>query len=316
MKKWIVSLLLIVIVLVASTYVFIPSKISVLSASYVGGSENSSARYLVDSAKWKQWWSLKDSAGNSLPYENGFFISNGDTFSLARTLHMSADIVIKHGSDTTNSNVILIAQNNDSCILQWRCSLEAGSDPVIRFKQYRKAVALKKSIDMVIRHFRAFAENPENVYGLKLIRSSTKDTLFISNKVVYPVNPGTVEIYKQVQQLQAYIEKNGAVQSGNPIYNATKLDATHYQLMVAVPVNKVMTGDAAYSFKRMIPGSFIVTEVKGGDWTIENASTNLDLFFSDYSKTSMAMNFRMLVTNRLETPDSTQWVTRLYHPVY
>ncbi len=316
MKKWIVSLVLIVVLLCAATYLFIPSKISVVSASYIGASENSSARYLLDSAKWKQWWTFTDSAGNSLPYQNGFFISNGDTFRLDKLLHMSADIIIKHSTDTTRSRVLLIAQSNDSCVLQWQCSLDAGANPITRFQQYRKAIALKKAIDKVISHFRVFAENPENVYGLKLTRSSINDTLFMSNKVIYNAIPTTPDIYRQVQQLQAYIEKNGGVQSGNPIYNTIKTDATHYQLMVAVPINKVMTGNDLFSFKRMIRGSFIVTDVKGGEQAIENASNSLDLFFSDYSKTSMAMNFRMLITNRLETPDSSQWVTRLYHPVY
>jgi ABC-type spermidine/putrescine transport system permease subunit I len=66
----------------------------------------------------------------------------------------------------------------------------------------------------------------------------------------------------------------------------------------------------------MVKGSFMVTEVLGGDSTISKASHNMEQYFQDFRRTSMAMNFTMLVTDRQLQPDSSKWITKLYHPVY
>ena len=71
-----------------------------------------------------------------------------------------------------------------------------------------------------------------------------------------------------------------------------------------------------YTFKKMIKGSFMVTEVVGGEYTVAKASKSLQQYFTDYKKTSMAINFTMLITDRMYQPDTTKWITRLYQPVY
>jgi hypothetical protein len=94
------------------------------------------------------------------------------------------------------------------------------------------------------------------------------------------------------------------------------MDEGRYQLMAAVPVNKHLPESAAFSMKYMVKGSFMITEVAGGDSTINKASQNMQQYFQDYRKTSMAMNFTMLVTDRILQPDSSKWVTKLCMPVY
>jgi len=315
MKKLMLSLVLILVLLVAAVYIFIPAQIKVSAVKKIGASEPGTARLFLDSS-WTKWWGADDSTGNSFSAENGVYICNGSEFRLAKLLHMSADITITHNEQAFTSRALVIAKTTDTSVIQWQLTLDGGSNPIERFKNYRTAVALKKNIDNVINRFRHFVEKPENVYGITLARTSIKDTLFISKKASYSYYPHTAAIYEQVAILKTYAEKNGAQQISAPIYHITRIDSNHYELMTAVPINKKLDGDATFTFKRMIPGSFIVAEVKGGEQAVETASRNLDQFFEDYNKTAMAISFRMLLTNRLETPDSTQWVTRLYHPVY
>lgn len=317
MNKWILGLSLTVIVAVACIYIFIPSKIVVSSAALVGMSENGTARFLFDENKWGNWWTYKsDDEPVNFNHTRGSFICNEDSFRLAELFHMSANIAIHHQQNTIQSKLLAVSVTTDTTGIQWACTLDAGNNPFTRYRKYLEAKALKKNMDQVLSHFRAFAQKPENIYGISLTRASIKDTVLISAKAVFTQKPHTPDIYKLVSSIQQYIQQKGAKQSGNPIYNITRSDRNQYHLMVAVPTDRILAGDSRFSFKRMIRGSFIISEARGGEYSIEQAQKNLDLFFNDYNKTPMAIDFQMLVTDRLQVADTAQWVTLLYKPVF
>ena len=119
-----------------------------------------------------------------------------------------------------------------------------------------------------------------------------------------------------VQKIQAYIKTKAALQTGNPIFNISETGKNQYQLMCAIPIDKTITGNNAFACKKMIKGSFMIAEVVGGDSTVKKASASLQQYFADYRKTSMAINFNMLITDRIYQPDTAKWITRLYYPVY
>ncbi len=66
----------------------------------------------------------------------------------------------------------------------------------------------------------------------------------------------------------------------------------------------------------MINGSFMVTEVQGGETKVQKSLEQLELYAADYKKTQMAIPFQYLVTDRIREPDSSKWITRIYLPVY
>jgi hypothetical protein len=66
----------------------------------------------------------------------------------------------------------------------------------------------------------------------------------------------------------------------------------------------------------MVPGRFLKTEVTGGPYIIEHAHKMMQQYFEDYKRTSMAIPFEYLVTDRSKEPDTAKWVTRIYGPVY
>ena len=98
--------------------------------------------------------------------------------------------------------------------------------------------------------------------------------------------------------------------------NVEKTDSMQFKLMVAVPTNKILQDEGNIFFVRMIPGSFMSTEVNGGVYTVNHAFSQLQMFMSDYQKTSMAIPFNALITDRTMEPDTSKWITRLYQPVY
>ena len=98
--------------------------------------------------------------------------------------------------------------------------------------------------------------------------------------------------------------------------NISTTDSSTFNCMVAVPIDKILNDSSAISFVRMIPGRFLVTQVTGGPYTISNAHRMMEQYFKDFNRTSMAIPFEYLVTDRLKEPDTSKWVTKIYGPVY
>jgi hypothetical protein len=66
----------------------------------------------------------------------------------------------------------------------------------------------------------------------------------------------------------------------------------------------------------MIAGNILVAEVKGGPYTVTNAFNSLHDYVTDHDLQSPAIPFQSLITNRLQQPDSTKWITKIYYPIY
>ena len=81
---------------------------------------------------------------------------------------------------------------------------------------------------------------------------------------------------------------------------------------------KLVSIDAAKNFqlKRMILGGILKGEIKGGFKTISNAERAFQNYMYDYNLSSPAIPYQLLITDRLQQPDSSQWITELYFPVF
>lgn len=314
--KWILIPIELLIVIILSAYIFIPSQLSISSARVLPASENAVHRFLMDAQKWQKWWG--DSTGvDSRPKDTqGSFTRNGYEFVLTEKWYKSAGISIQSQNLQLLSKIYIIPFPLDSTGIEWKSTFQVSNNPFSRISQYFALRKMKKTMDLVLGDLSRFLENNENVYGISLSKNSTKDTLLVTSKSIFSYAPATPEIYGLIQKVQGYATQNGAVQTGYPIYNISTLDGTQYQLMVAVPVDKRVPNNSRFSFKRMIPGSFMVTEVVGGDSAINRAFNSLQLFFNDKKKISMAIPFQMLVTDRMQQTDSSKWITRIYQPVY
>jgi hypothetical protein len=86
--------------------------------------------------------------------------------------------------------------------------------------------------------------------------------------------------------------------------------------MVGIPVNKVLNESGDIVLKRMVLGNILEAEVQGGTFRVNQAAKQLEHYVSDYKYSSPAIPFQQLVTNRLQEPDSSRWITRLYYPVF
>jgi hypothetical protein len=222
------------------------------------------------------------------------------------------------GKDSGISSLIALIplDNKDSLLLHWECNLDGGWDPISRIKTHRHAERIRSGMKDILSSLRAFLEKEENVYGMVIRETSTRDTFLVAVRSVLPAYPGTSDIYGVVNKLKAYSSKQGAMQTGYPMLNVTKSPDGQFKIMIAVPINKIIPAQGEIFSTRLVPGRFLVGDVRGDGHAVDAAQDQMQDYISDYHRTAMAIPFQSLVTDRSREGDSAKWVTRLYYPIF
>jgi hypothetical protein len=317
MKKWIIGLALLLFLFLVLLYIFIPSKLTVSTAGFMSCTPGAAVRILSDGPGWKKWWPASGTnEGTASGDSDSIYILGLTGFSVTANLNQAVQISIQDQGTILPSLATILAVPGDSCVVQWVTALQAGPNPLQRIRQYMHAGRIRNNMQTVLAALQVWLDKKENVYGLQLRSSSTVDTLLIAIRQDFAEYPATPEIYGLVATLRQYAEQQGAAVTDQPLLSVLPRQPAGFAVMVALPVNRQLEGRAPIVFSRMVPGRFIVSEVRGGTGRVQEALSQIQHYFEDYKKTSMAIRFQSLVTDRMKEPDSSKWVTRLYAPVF
>jgi hypothetical protein len=304
MKKWVFVVAGVLLVTVVLIEVFIPSSLTVSRIEPLRCRAASVWPFLSDEARWGGWW--PDS------------VSRAD-FHIQRLSYQAVDISIRRGVQEFDSRLTLFSLGNqDSSVMQWVTQLHCGWDPIDRVRQYFRATRLKEDMDRVLALASLFAEKKENLYGLDIRVGTLRDTLLITTRMEKMGMPTNEDIYAQTGKLWNYISEMHCHPTNSPMVNiATDTGRPgRYKMMVAMPVDCRLEDRGGLFFKRLIPGKYLIGEVRGGAGSVDRAFKNMDAYIRDYQLTVMAIPFQMLVTDRRQEPDSARWVTRIYYPIF
>jgi hypothetical protein len=312
MKKWFAGILVVFILTIICIYLFIPSKIVLSKITITHATISAASRMLSSEENWDKWWRNSDGLRHA---KNTPFTFSEAEFKLDHPSANVAGIRILTGKLMLNSILSLISFATDSTGAVWQCELPAGNSPLGRLANYKKALEIKNDMTLILDNFNAFISDPKNVYGVSIFRGSTKDTLLLSAKYRNPVYPSTAEIYRYLIPLRKSIASQHAEITGYPMVNVSRQDDNSYEVQVAIPTNRLLQGKDSLFVRRMVPGNFMVCEVQGGEYTIREELKQLEYYINDYGKTVMAIAFQSLVTDRMNEPDTSKWVTLLYVPV-
>ena len=313
MKKVLFLVIGFVLAAIALIYLLIPSRIMISSAKIAHSPDVAIERLLLDESQWPSWWPNTELN----KFRPARFQQQDYTFSLSQKYYRSLEIAIQRNNDPALlSRLSLVPLRTDSTGLEWTCQIESGNNPFYRIKNYWKARMIKEQMDTALNSCARFFSHIEKVYGINIERTQLSDTLFVTARELTRSFPNQVERYALIRKIETYIAAQGTKPTGSPIYNVTRYDDQQFQLMAGVPVSTRIPEKNNFSLKNMVKGSFMVTEVLGGESQVIWAATQLKQYFQDYKKTSMAMSFTMLVTDRMLQTDSSRWITRLYEPVY
>ncbi len=300
MKKWLIGLAIVIILAALATYIFIPAKLDVSQHALIRTTENGSYRAFSDPHHRLNWW----------PAHTRY------RYTVITSASNVVEIPIAEQIDTIPSSLIIIPEGADVVRISWQAPSSASLNPIKRVQQYKQAFVLKEEMALVLKSLQAYLEKEENIYGIHVEKTIVKDTLLITTKASFSSQPTTAGIYGLIGGLQQYIHGQSANASGFPMLNVHRKDSSHFEVMVAIPIDKPIPNAGKFELKRMVPGNILVTEVQGGPSTIRNAFNLLEAYRVEHHYESPAIPFESLVTDRSREADTTKWTTRLFYPVF
>lgn len=313
MKKLLLLGFVLLTAFLVYVFAFIPNILTITKVTVMKSPEQPVYRYLYDSAAWEKWF----------PTNSDGSFAKAPTFSFNKFEHNiqsktfnGLSLTTTSAGRTINGKILTATISLDSIAVYWKYQDTLTMNPIERVKNYLHAMKLKKNITTILDSFKAFIENKDKVYGIKITETDVIDTVLISIKKVYNHQPSQKEIYEQIALLEAAVQKNGMRKTDVPRYFIASTDSGKFQSQFAIPVEKIVgILTAPVEFKRMIAGRILVSDVTGSESAVNKAFKQMSTYVTDYQRTSPAIPFYSLVTDRRQEPDSSKWMTRLFYPI-
>ena len=311
MKKILIAVLVIIVLFLGFTYLYIPAQIEFQVRKYALVNPVAASRVLSFEKNWKDWWPQQD----KIHPADSIYTFNKSKFIVDRELYNAFNIGIVKNDDTIHSLFSLVPTSADSTQLQWSAVLNSTANPFKRLNKYWNTNETKKEMETILSSLVSFLQNQENIYGMQIKKEIVQDTLLVFREKESDVYPSTASIYSLVNTLKNQIKKAGANQTNPPMMNVIAIGPGKYRVMVAIPIDKEFALNDSLSFKRMVRGWILVSDVKGGPTRINQAIIEMRNFVNDYSKIPIALPFESMITDRMAEPDTSKWTTRLYFPI-
>lgn len=312
MKKILLAISVLLILLLAAVYLLIPDKINITQRQDIGINQPALTRNLANEKNWQQWWPGEKQGTDSSPV----YLLNGLRYQLHDVKTLSLPIRISGSNVSLPAELMMVALNPDSVNIQISSSITATSNPLIRVRAYFMARKIKKDFGTIFRSISTYYAETKKLYGFDIQNRSVVDSVLLMNFRETRGYPSTNDIYGLIDELKAYIKKQGATETGYPMLNIFTKDSINYQLKVAIPTDKKLPSYGNMSYRWMLGGgNILITEVTGDTKEIEKAYRQIHLYIADHKRVAPAIPFESLVTDRRLEPDSSKWVTRIYYPV-
>jgi len=305
MKKITIGLLVGIILVLASTYIFLPSSFKVVSAEKSGMKTVAVNRYLLEEKNWLKWWP------DSTPFRH-----NKIDFSIINKYLNNFEIRLVYKKDTLKSLLEINRQTNDSTEFVWSCEIASSKNPILRWFQYFDAVNIKKSIDQLISRLVLHIDSVENIYGFKINNVKVQDSVLISTRSNFNTYPDPMQIGQIVMRLKDYIKSQNAVEKNFPMLNVYQIDSNNYIAMVAIATERLLPASKDFAPKVVLKnGNLLEAEIKGGPYTIQKCFKEFENYRTDFHYESPAIPYQLMITDRTKEADTTNWITKFYYPV-
>ena len=310
MKRQLVIISLLVMAVIITLYLLIPTNHNFTYQTTVNCTEPAVARQITDINKWDLWWPGQKTSETIYSYKD-------HNYKIEKVLLNGFEATVYNNKDSVKGTLNFIFHGTDSTQFQWTSSAYSFSaNPIKRFGQYLQLRKIKNSVEDLLRNLKKYFDSQENVYGMKIVKQKVTESSLISTKQTFRNYPSTEEIYSMINSVKEYIHKKGGEESSYPMLNVHREGDGIYQTMVAIPTKTELPSEGNFHLKKMVLGNILMAEVKGGIYTVIKGEQELTNYVNDYKKIAPAIPFQSLVTNRLSETDTSKWITRLHYPIF
>lgn len=310
MKNLKIAAILIIIAFIGFFYIYIPNTIKVSSFKVSNAYELTATRLLADVKL------LPKSMGANYDSSHHKIMVNGISFMIQPALSNLVEIDIESKNIKTKSFITANGVTKQTTSINWFLEFKTTFNPFQRLSDYQEALAIKNATTEILNRMSAFLEAPQYIYGYDIKEVTLKDTILITTKFTSKGLPTNAQIYAQADALTNYLKSFHKVAINNPMVTVLENPTQDYTIMVGISINGEIPQTENYRIKRMpVNGKMFVTDASGGTSSIQNGYAALKNFLLDSKRPSPAVPFELLLNDRRQITDSTQWKTRIYYPV-
>ncbi len=309
MKRWFIGILLFIFLAFSVLYFVIPSTYTIRISLPIKSRYDGVARVLTNKNYWVQWWPGTNASDSTYEYKKLKFVTK-------KLLGNTATVFVSKNEDKIIGQLSAVFKEQDSTLIQFQSEIALPSNPFSRIYLYLKARNIKTDINECMVAIQEKFKSPTAIYGIDIQKKLVEDSSLIALKKSFYGTPHISDIYQMIDALKFYISANGGIVVNPPMMNCYTEDSLHFEIMVAVPINKDIPAAAPFLLKKMVLGNVLVTEIKGDAHAVQQAQLELNHYVDDMQKVAPAIPYQSLVTNRMLEKDSTKWITKLYFPVF
>lgn len=309
MKRLVVILIFVFSVSLGVLYLGISSTQSFSRSILISCTQQGALRVLVQERSIKQGWPGKKINDSNYQFQTLLY-------SINTTFIDVINLSISYNNNSANAQLTVKETTPDSSRFTITALQKLPLNPFERIKTYLSFKQLIPTVDTMLIDFKNKFLSEELVYGIKIYINRVQDSTMISARKMMNHYPTVNEVYTMIDGIRKHILENGGNESDAPMLNVFEKDNNMFWVMVAVPTQKTVTANETYLLKRMLPNGFIlVSEVQGGLFTIHKSEAAMKQYVTDHQKSTPAIPFQKLLTDRRAEPDTAKWKTRLYYPV-
>lgn len=300
MKKNILTILILIVVAFLGYFLvlkFYTKKIDIVKE--VSSPEDCVRRHFLNTSL------LEKSLGIKM-YRDSIFVIENCTFIITKKMLNGFQIKMVNDKDTLHVFFSLTSAQNDKKSILGFASAE---------KVNNKSIFVKAASRLLL-NAENFFNDEEKVYGFKTKIERTTDFFLLSLKKTTSRKPSTEEVYNLISVLENYIKLNQGKIKNPPMLNVFEEQPNMFTTMVAIPTTNQVQGVGDIYFKQLVDGNLLTAMVKGGPFKVEQAEAQLKTYLLEYKKSSPAIPYQTLITNRMQESDTNKWVTKLNYPVF
>ncbi|WP_439504344.1 hypothetical protein [Sediminibacterium sp.] len=209
-----------------------------------------------------------------------------------------------------------IADYNAKSSFTLKTVMKISYNPLLRFKQFLSLNGVENDCKRLLYQMQDYFSDVEKVYGFPIQMQKVPNSSYVSAKQTYDHEPTTDEIYALIDEVNEFIDGVEVKIVNYPILNVFKEDSINYTAMVAVATERDIPSNGKFMLKNMMLGNIVVCEVTGDKNVIRQCNDAVKNYVQDHRKTSPAISFERLITNRRTVRDSTKWRTTINYPVF
>jgi CRISPR/Cas system CMR-associated protein Cmr5 small subunit len=308
MKKIVIGFFLVVLIALIVAFI-LPTTKTITQSVNVTCPIDALTRNMANPVNWSIWWPGKKINDSSFSYNektirinnillNGF---NGATQSDGMQIQVALQAL---SIDSYTSQINLTTQ------------YQLSNNVLEKIRQYLSLSSSKAAFTNLLNHVQTVFSSIEKTYGFNIERQKVPNSSYISTKKSFDHHPTTDEIYSMINELQQYIAKLESKEMSAPILNIHTDNNKDYDVMVAIATVRDLPSTDKFFLKNMMLGNIMVAKVKGDRKRIDSCIQAMKYYISDYRKSSPAIYFERLITNRLTEKDSTKWVSTINYPIF